>query len=107
MVTDIERDRTRLYEDKMTTDTLVSGKIIHVSDKGWGFITAQDIPFTRIFFHWTGLEGDTLKFPDLRKGMKVEFKPIEMEGQGTRAIKIRVIDKPELFGVQEKVEENG
>ncbi len=73
------------------TETRVAGKIIKVSDQGWGFISSKDIKFTRIFFHWTSLKQDTLRFPDLKNGMKVEFTPVEVEGKGWRAIKIRVI----------------
>ena len=82
-----------------TTDTTpdkaeekrVKGKIIKVSDEGWGFISSKDIKFTRIFFHWTSLKQDTLKFADLKNGMKVEFTPVEVENKGWRAIKIRVV----------------
>ena len=74
------------------TDVRVQGKIIKVStDEGWGFISSKDIKFTRIFFHWTSLKQDTLKFQELRNGMKVEFTPIEVEGKGYRAIKINVL----------------
>ena len=74
----------------------IKGKIIKVSDEGWGFISSKDIKFTRIFFHWTSLKQDTLKFTDLKNGMKVEFTPKEVEGKGWRAIKIRVIkDEPQ------------
>lgn len=69
----------------------VKGKIIKVSEDGWGFISSKDIKFTRIFFHWTSLKQDTLKFQDLKNGMKVEFTPVEVEGKGYRAIKIRVL----------------
>ena len=69
----------------------VKGKIIKVSEGGWGFISSKDIKFTRIFFHWTSLKQDTLKFTELKNGMKVEFTPIEVEGKGFRAIKIEVI----------------
>lgn len=72
-------------------DKRIMGKIIKVSDAGWGFISSRDIKFTRIFFHWTSLKQDTLKFTDLKNGMKVEFTPVEVEGKGWRAIKIRVI----------------
>jgi len=73
-------------------DKRVQGKIIKVStDEGWGFISSKDIKFTRIFFHWTSLKQDTLKFQELRNGMKVEFTPIEVEGKGYRAIKINVL----------------
>ncbi len=71
----------------------VNGKIIKVSaDEGWGFISSKDIKFTRIFFHWTALKQNTKKFPELKKGMKVEFTPVEVEGKGYRAIKIEVIE---------------
>lgn len=69
----------------------IVGKIIKISGEGWGFISSLDIKFTRIFFHWTSLRQDTLRFQDLKNGMKVEFTPVEVEGKGWRAIKIRVI----------------
>jgi cold shock CspA family protein len=72
----------------------VQGKIIKVSDEGWGFISSKDIKFTRIFFHWTSLRQDTLKFTDLKNGLKVEFTPVEVDGKGWRAIKIKVLDEP-------------
>ena len=72
-------------------ETRVVGKIIKVSGGGWGFISSKDIKFTRIFFHWTSLKQDTLKFQELKNGMRVEFTPVEVEGKGFRAIKISVI----------------
>jgi cold shock CspA family protein len=70
----------------------ITGKIIKVaSDEGWGFISSKDIPFTRIFFHWSSLRQDTLRFPDLKTGMKVEFTPKEHETKGWRATKIIVV----------------
>jgi cold shock CspA family protein len=72
----------------------VVGKIIKVSEKGWGFISSKDIEFTRIFFHWTSLKQDTIRFPDLKPGMKVEFTPVNVEGKGWRAIRIKVIEIP-------------
>lgn len=69
----------------------VLGKIIKVSEDGWGFISSKDIKFTRIFFHWTSLKQDTLKFTDLKVGMKVEFTPVEVQDKGYRAIKIKII----------------
>ena len=72
----------------------VSGKIIKISeDEGWGFITSKEIKFTRIFFHWTSLKQDTLKFQELKNQMKVEFTPVEVEGKGWRAIKIKVLQE--------------
>jgi len=69
----------------------VIGKIIKISDKGWGFISSKEVKFTRIFFHWTSLKQGTANFTELKNGMKVEFTPIEVEGKGWRAIKIVVI----------------
>ena len=71
----------------------VTGKIIKISDEGWGFISSKEIKFTRIFFHWTSLRQDTRKFLDLTNGLRVEFTPIEVEGKGTRAIKIKVVEE--------------
>jgi cold shock CspA family protein len=68
----------------------INGKIIKTHPDGWGFISSKDIPFTRIFFHWTSLKQDTLKFPELRVGMHVEFIPVEHPEKGFRAIKIKV-----------------
>lgn len=70
----------------------ITGKIIKLSDKGWGFIVSKDIPFTRIFFHWTSLLQETSHFTELRKGDEVEFTPVEVEGRGYRAIKIDVLE---------------
>lgn len=81
------------HTDKPATpeEKVVTGKIIKISDEGWGFISSRDIKFTRIFFHWTSLKQDTLKFTELKNGMKVEFTPVEVDGKGWRAIRIRVI----------------
>jgi cold shock CspA family protein len=68
----------------------ILGKLIKVSNEGYGFISSKEIPFTRIFFHWTSLKSDTLKFTDLKAGMKVSFVAFEVEDKGYRAIKIKV-----------------
>ena len=86
-----ECDRCDNTVATMTDETRVVGKIIKVSAGGWGFISSKDIKFTRIFFHWTSLKQDTLKFQELKTGMKVEFTPVEVDGKGWRAIKINVI----------------
>ena len=57
---------------------------------GYGFITSESLPFERVFFHWTGLLQDTLRFPALKKRMKVEFILQYNEYDGYRAIKIKV-----------------
>lgn len=76
-----------------TAERKVVGRVIKVSKTGWGFISSRDIEFTRIFFHWTALRQDTVKFPELKTGMHVEFTPLEIPGKGYRAVHVRVIDK--------------
>lgn len=71
-------------------DVRIEGKILKVSDNGYGFISSRDIPFTRIFFHWTSLRPDTINFKELHSGMKVSFVAFEVENKGYRAIKIKV-----------------
>lgn len=69
------------------------GKIIHVEKNGgWGFITSPEIPFTRIFFHWTALQQDTLNFIQLEKNMQVEFTLKIFDANKHRAIKIKVVE---------------
>jgi cold shock CspA family protein len=85
--TDIEPKVKETVERKR-----VEGKIIKLSDDGWGFITTKEIPFTRIFFHWTSLNQDTLHFTELKVGMEVEFTPIELNEKGWRAIRIDVLE---------------
>lgn len=75
------------------TDTKIVGKIIKINRAGWGFISSKEIEFTRIFFHWTSLRRDTLLFPQLKIGMRVEFTPIEVPNNGWRAMHIRIIEK--------------
>lgn len=70
----------------------VQGKITRVDPRGFGFITSIDIPYTRIFFHWSGLLQTTRNFKDLEKGLRVEFNPFLIKGKGYRALKIEVVD---------------
>lgn len=70
------------------------GRIIKIHRSGWGFISSREIEFTRIFFHWTALRQDTLRFPELKTGMLVEFTPLEIPDKGYRAMHIRVLEKP-------------
>ena len=76
------------------SEVKVIGRIIKLSEDGWGFISSRDIKFTRIFFHWTHLRQDTLPFPDLKVGMFVEFTPLQLPGKGFRALHIRHIERP-------------
>ena len=73
----------------------LTGKIIHLSDSGWGFVTTPEIKFVRIFFHWTGLNPKT-NFETLKKGMMIEFNVKEYEDKGLRAIKIEVLNENNL-----------
>lgn len=78
----------------------VKGRIVKLSDEGWGFITSKEVKFTRIFFHWSSLTQETIKFTELKVGMEVEFIPQEVtptetrpNQKGWRAIKINVLVK--------------
>jgi|SoiMethySBSTD1v2_1073268.scaffolds.fasta_scaffold253243_2 ''Cold-shock'' DNA-binding domain. len=73
-------------------DDRKTGRIIKVSNKGWGFISSRDIEFTRIFFHWTALKQNTLNFKDIKTGMRVTFKPFRTSDKGFRAIEIEVLE---------------
>jgi cold shock CspA family protein len=86
-------NKDEINQEFPSTDIVrMNGKIIHLSAAGWGFITSEDIKFERIFFHWTGLDQDTKRFPELEKGMKVEFTPKEYDDKGWRAIRIKVVE---------------
>ncbi len=76
----------------MTEQKRIIGKIIRVDKAGWGFISSKEIPFTRIFFHWTSLNSDTAHFTELRKGMEVEFIVLEVPEKGYRAVRIDVLE---------------
>jgi len=72
-------------------DKRIAGKITKLSGSGWGFITSMEIEFTRIFFHWSALNQDTLNYKELKLGMKVEFTPIMLQDKGYRAVRIKVL----------------
>jgi len=61
-------------------------------DGGYGFISSPTLPFERIFFHWSGLRQDTLRFPLLKRRMNVEFQVQHDNFNGYRAIKIKVVE---------------
>lgn len=60
--------------------------------KGYFFISSKSLPFERIFAHWSGLRQDTLRMPELRKRMKVEFELKHDEEKGFKAVKIKVME---------------
>lgn len=77
----------------------IQGRILLINEEGWGFITSREIPFRRIFFHWTFLNNDQplltdkskSHFEQIEEGMIVEFKPLEIPDKGWRAIQIEVV----------------
>ena len=71
------------------------GKIVKLSPNGWGFIISPTYQFTRIFFHWTALQQNTLNFTDLKVGMSVKFYTQRYKEQGVRAYKIEVTSNGE------------
>ena len=94
------RDNTddKLLNQGTFIEKRVRGKITRVDTRGFGFISSLDIPYTRIFFHWSGLLQSTRNFKDLDKGLTVEFNPFLIEGKGYRALKIEVVDEAEVEG---------
>jgi cold shock CspA family protein len=86
-------------KEKAAKDKRIQGKIIRVDPRGFGFITTNEMPFERIFWHWTSLTQDTLKFPAIKRGMKVEFVPRHQgkdelgKDRGFKAIRIEIIDQ--------------
>lgn len=93
---------------KEAREKRIVGKIIRTDPRGYGFITSEEIPFERIFWHWTSLTFDTLKFPDIRRGMKVEFVPRHQgkdennKDKGYKAIRISIIDETiDLYGIED------
>lgn len=84
-------DEPDIVAEDTTDPERIEGKIIKISPEGWGFISSKAIPFTRIFFHWTSLNQNTLNFKELETGMMVEFIPIEVENKGWRANRVSVL----------------
>lgn len=87
-------------KEKAEKEKRIKGKIIRVDPKGYGFIISNELPFERIFFHWSSLRSNTLRFPELRRGMTVEFvardqgkDEVTHENKGYKAIRIVVVDK--------------
>ena len=60
--------------------------------KGYFFISSESLPFERIFAHWSGLRQDTLRMPELRKRMRVEFELKHDDENGFKAVKIKVLE---------------
>lgn len=78
------------------SDNKVVGRIIKISKKGWGFVSTKEIPFTRVFFHWTALTQDTLPFLEIKTGMMVEFTPLQIPDKGYRAIHVKVLERERI-----------
>lgn len=78
------------HDEPDTAEKRVKGQIVAIKPNGYGFIVSPDIPFERIYFHWTALKQNTLRFPQLERGMKVEFQPQNRGDRGYRAIYIEV-----------------
>ncbi len=89
---EVEKEEQLKKDSIAKVGDIIQGFINNIRlDKGYGFITSSSLPFERIFFHWTGLRQDTMRFPDLKKRMKVEFQLQHDHENGYRAIKIRVV----------------
>jgi len=65
------------------------GKVRKLKE-GYGFIAGDD--GRDYFFHWTAMQQTSKNFRDLELLDRVEFRPIQNEGKGPRAIEVLVID---------------
>lgn len=71
---------------------VVTGKITKLDPtEGWGFLASDKLKFTRIFFHWSALRG--IHFDNLKVGMEVEFKAVDIPEKGWRAFNIHPVKK--------------
>lgn len=91
---------------------LATGKIIKLSsiEQGYGFIVSKDHPCERIYFHWSNLVQNTLRFPKLKNRMEVEFDLRETPDRGLRAYRVRVIEDgtgTKAMGTDEGVDSKG
>lgn len=83
----IENDKDKTLKEKLI------GKVFLVNKRGYGFISCKEVPFTRIYFHWTNMIPQTINFKELKRGDEVEFDLVK-KGDGTyKAIKIDVLEK--------------
>lgn len=81
------------------------GKIFAINQKGYGFISSEEQPFTRIFFHWTHLATGT-RFIDLKKNQYVEFDLVDDDRGGYSAIRVSLIDNPLTEAQVDKLDTN-
>lgn len=65
----------------------MTGKIKRLTDKGFGFITADDNPEKDLFFHSSALQG--VGYNDLKEGDAVSFD-VEDSEKGPRAINVKL-----------------
>ncbi len=89
LVEDTEESLTLEEQEK---EKRIKGRIIQLDKRGFGFIISEELPFERIYFHWTSLKQGTLKFPALERNMNVSFtaKMQTPEEKGYKAIRIVV-----------------
>ena len=76
-----------------TTEPLVQkrivGRISHLNKRGWGVLISEELPFQKIFFHWTNLD-KSIDFRTLSKKTKLSFVPVTSERGGYKAIHIKL-----------------
>jgi cold shock CspA family protein len=74
----------------------ITGKIIYLHPKGWGYINSHEIEFSKVYFHWTGLHNN-LNFKTLQKNDVVKFNALKRE-KGWKAINIEAYNEQEQTG---------
>ena len=72
---------------------------------GFGFIISKELPYEKIYFHWTQLNTNTKRFLALKSGDEVEFDLVNKEGYGYQAHRIEVTEDAIVTNIPEaKVE---
>ena len=79
--------------NQVNEDKRLVGKIILLNKRGYGFISSMEVPFTRIYFHWTNLIPQTINFAELKRGDEVDFVLVKREDGTYKAIKVDVLAK--------------
>jgi cold shock CspA family protein len=83
-------------------DKRIEGKVIMINKRGYGFISSKEVPYTRIYFHWTNLIPQTINFAEIKRGDPVDFL-LEKKDDGTfKAIKVDVLEREKPVAAEVK-----
>jgi CspA family cold shock protein len=82
-------DSTRIESNRRCNDTMATGKIKKLTDRGFGFITLDE--GGEAFFHRSGLAAGAESFYELSEGDTVECDIDATAPKGPRAVNVRVM----------------